>query len=119
MDTSEVRPILQLAGPAVLSALASQGLMVVDTVMVADFGQNAIGGASLALLVCFATLWLARGIQRAMDPLVSQACGAGERDAAGRWLRRGILWGCSWPFRWWPCSWWPNPSFWPCSSPCR
>lgn len=93
MDTSEVRPILHLAGPAVLSALASQGLMVVDTVMVADFGQTAIGGASLALLVCFATLWLARGIQRAMDPLVSQACGAGERDAAGRWLRRGILLG--------------------------
>ncbi len=88
-----MRPLLALAAPAVLGTLATQSLMVVDTVMISGFGTQAIGGASLALLVSFATVLVARGIQRGMDPLVSQASGAGEREAAGCWLQRAAWLG--------------------------
>lgn len=87
----EIRRQLALAVPAVLSYLGFQAMNVVDTVMVSGFGAQALAAASLALLWSFGILVAARGIQRGLDPILSQAFGAQDRPALARGLLRGLF----------------------------
>lgn len=86
----EFRDLLSLAAPSVLSLLAYQGLSMVDTVLLSRVSEEALGSAALASIWVFNTIVLARGFHRGMDPLISQAHGAGEPQTISRWLWRGI-----------------------------
>lgn len=85
----ELRRQLHIALPAVLSFFSYQAMNVVDTMMVSPFGEQVLAASSLALLWCWAIVIAARGLQRSLDPLISQAYGAGEEGQVGRWLLRG------------------------------
>ncbi|HND30363.1 MAG TPA: MATE family efflux transporter [Myxococcota bacterium] len=87
----ELRRQLRIALPAVLSFLSYQAMNVVDTMMVSPYGEEALAGSSLALLWCWAIVIAARGVQRSLDPLISQAYGANEEGEVGRWLLRGAI----------------------------
>lgn len=87
----EAQQQLALAVPAVMSYLGYQAMNVVDTVMVSGFGAQALAAASLAMLWCFGILVGARGIQRGLDPILSQAFGAQDRPALVSGLLRGLF----------------------------
>jgi multidrug resistance protein, MATE family len=89
--SEELRRQLRIAVPAVLSFLSYQAMNVVDTMMVSPYGEEALAGSSLALLWCWAIVIAARGVQRSLDPLISQAYGAREEGEVGRWVVRGAM----------------------------
>lgn len=81
----------RLIVPVVVGNLASMGMGVVDTVMVGDFGGDALGGVALAVLWAFGVATIPRAAAKGIDPIVSQAFGAGERHAAGAALVQGLV----------------------------
>lgn len=87
----EIQRQLALSVPAVLSYLGFQAMNVVDTVMVTGFGAKTLAASSLAMLWSFGILVGARGIQRGLDPILSQAFGAQDRPALARGLLRGLF----------------------------
>ena len=87
----ELRQQASLAWPV---SLASLGLMMMSAVDVAVIGR--LGAPSLAALAA-GSMW-SYGITipfqfclGALDPVISQAVGAGDAVAAGRALRRGLI----------------------------
>ncbi len=88
---AEIRRQLQLAWPVVVGMIGSMGMGVVDTVMVGSFGGDALAGVALAFLWGWAVMVLPRGAAKGMDPLISQAFGAGNRERAGRTLVHGLV----------------------------
>lgn len=82
----ELRPMLALAGPVVAAELGWVLMGIVDTIMVGPLGPAAIGAVGLAGMLFFAIAVFAMGLLLGLDPLVSQAFGAGRVDECHRWL---------------------------------
>ncbi len=66
-------------------------LGVCDTMMVGRISPAALAGVALGNLFSFALLVFGTGVIMVLDPLVSQAHGAGERDRIALALHRGIV----------------------------
>ena len=62
---------------------------VVDLIMVGQLGSNALGALGIAHTWSFGTLILGLGAAQGLDPLISQAYGAGRPRQAGRALVTG------------------------------
>lgn len=88
---SEPRALLRLAVPAALTQLGAMSLGVVDTIMVGRIGVAELDAAALGNLIAFGTMIFGLGCIFGMDPVVSQAHGAGDRDRVGRTLHAGLL----------------------------
>src|SRR3954469_10375982 len=86
----ELRPMLALAAPVVLAELGWVAMGMVDTLMVGPLGAHAIGAVGLASMLFFAVAVFAMGLLLGLDPLVSQAFGAGRIDECHRWLVDGV-----------------------------
>jgi MATE family multidrug resistance protein len=86
----ELRHVGRLAVPITVGMLASFGLGLVDTLMVGPLGRDALAGVSLATNWYFACSVLGLGAMRAVDPIVSQAHGAGDHAAVGRALGNAL-----------------------------
>jgi MATE family multidrug resistance protein len=103
---AELRPLLRLAVPVVLAELGWMSMGLVDTIMVGPLGPDAIGAVGLGGNLFFAVAILGMGLLLGLDPLVSQAFGAGRLDECRRWLRTGtaaslILAALLTPAIWW------------------
>jgi multidrug resistance protein, MATE family len=93
----ELAELLRLAWPI---AVAQLGLMLLGLVDVAFLGRVSVadlGGASIGRSVGFAAMAVCIGIAGALEPLASQAVGAGERGRAWGALTRtlgalGLVW---------------------------
>lgn len=86
----ELRQLLGLAGPIVVSQLGQVGMTTADTIMVGPLGATALAAVGVGgALFGFASL-LCTGIIIGMAPLVSQAFGA--RDLVR--CRRTLVQGC-------------------------
>ena len=72
----EIRPMLRLAWPVVVSELGWMAMFVVDTMMVGRISAEAIGAVSLGGAVVHAVSVFGVGLLLGLDPLVSQAWGA-------------------------------------------
>jgi MATE family multidrug resistance protein len=85
----ELRPMLHLAAPLVLTELGWLCMSFVDTVMVGRLPQSAtsIGAVSLGSTLFYTIGIFGSGVFLGMDTLVSQAYGAGRLDECHR-----ILW---------------------------
>src|SRR5690349_4607547 len=90
MIRHELRPMLSLAAPVVLSELGWVTMGIVDTMMVGPLGANAIGAVGLASMVFFAIAVFAMGLLLGLDPLVAHAFGARRLDECHRWLVDGV-----------------------------
>lgn len=88
---AEARRLLRLAGPVAVAQLATMAMGVVDTLMLGRFDVDALAAASIANVWVFGTLNFATGILFALDPLVSQAHGAGDGRRAALALQRGLV----------------------------
>ncbi|MBG98800.1 MAG: MATE family efflux transporter [Solibacterales bacterium] len=72
----EIKPMLVLAWPVVVSELGWMAMVVVDTMMVGRISAEAIGAVSLGAAAVHAVSVFGVGLLLGLDPLVSQAWGA-------------------------------------------
>jgi MATE family multidrug resistance protein len=93
---TELRKLAALSAPAAASQLSTMLLGVVDTLMVSRVGVEAIAAAALANVWIFGTIMVANGVVLGIDPLVAQAHGARDGEAAGRALQRGLVLALIW-----------------------
>ncbi|WP_412060626.1 MATE family efflux transporter [Rubrivirga sp. IMCC45206] len=86
----EVRATLVLAVPIVLVQLAQMSMGFVDVVMVGRLGTEALAAIVLGSTTFFTLSLICVGVLVAVQPMVAQAVGAGDTDAAGRAARQGL-----------------------------
>lgn len=68
-----------LSWPVVLGLLGHMGTSVVDIAMVGRLGKEALASCALAHMWCHSLVLLGRGVLQGIDPIVSQAHGAGDK----------------------------------------
>jgi MATE family multidrug resistance protein len=89
----EVREIAKLAGPLILGFVGNNLMGLVDTAMVGRVGATELAGVSIGSGLFFTITVGAMGIVFGMDPVVSQALGAGEGARARAAFRAGVKLG--------------------------
>ncbi len=89
--TSEWRALTAVAVPVVIVEVGLMFMGVVDTLIVGRVSAEALAAVALGNLYFFNCIVIAVGTLMALDPLVSQAVGAGDRVAVTRALQRGIV----------------------------
>ena len=87
---SELRAMVTLAVPVVLSELGWMAQGVVDTIMVGKLGPAAIGAVALGNAVFYTPSLFGIGLLLGLDTLVSQSYGRKDYDGCHRWLAQGI-----------------------------
>ena len=80
-----------LAAPAVLVQVGLMSMGVADTVMAGRMSPSTIAAVALGNLYLFILSVVGLGTLLALDPIVSQALGAGDEPAVARALQRGLL----------------------------
>ena len=86
-----MRALLRLAAPVVVVQVGIMLMGVVDTIMVGHVSPRDLAAVALGNLYFFACALFGMGILYALDPLVSQALGAGDRASVARSVQRGLL----------------------------
>lgn len=87
----EMRTLTSLALPIVATNLGTMLIGLVDTLMVGRLSKDALAAATLGNVWINGTMLFAMGVVFGMDPIVSQAHGAGDGERAGRALQRGSV----------------------------
>lgn len=90
---AEAAVLARLAWPIVLTNLGWMMLGTVDTVMLGRLSKEALAAAILGNVWIGLTQLAAMGVVMGMDPLVSQAHGAGDTRRLGLTLQRGLVLG--------------------------
>ncbi|MGE0430884.1 MAG: MATE family efflux transporter [Planctomycetota bacterium] len=89
---AELGAMLRLAWPVVVSQVGLMFMGVVDTIMLGHYGADELAAVAAAnVLATGVMLVVPLGVLGGMDPVISQAWGAGHHAAAGRTLRRGLV----------------------------
>jgi MATE family, multidrug efflux pump len=88
---SEIRATLGLAGPLAAANLSQMAMSVVDTIMVGKLGAVPLAAVALGGGFYFTTVVVCMGVLTAVAPLAAYAIGAGDRAAAGRLARSGLI----------------------------
>jgi MATE family multidrug resistance protein len=88
---AELSAAARLAAPVALVQLGVMLMGVVDTMMLGHLSANALAAGALGHIVTICVLMVGYGILSALDPLVSQAHGAGDGQAVGSHLQRGLV----------------------------
>ncbi|MAG33316.1 MAG: hypothetical protein CL908_20765, partial [Deltaproteobacteria bacterium] len=87
----EFGALAALSAPIALTQLGHMVMGVVDTMMVARVGVEALAAIAIASTWVWSSGSLAQGIVQGMDPLVSQAHGRGDGEGAALALQRGLV----------------------------
>lgn len=88
--STEYRSLLRLAAPLAAASAGNQLMGLVDTAIVGRLGAVELGAVGLANGLFFPVTVLGMGAMMGLDPLVSQALGAGDRRHARRLLWQGV-----------------------------
>lgn len=86
----EVVRLFRLAVPVMIAYVGTISMGTIDTVMSGRLGAGALASVALGNTWTVAVAIIAYGAARALDPIVSQAHGAGDVRAAGLGLTRGL-----------------------------
>lgn len=86
----ELSALGRLALPLALANAAQSFMGVVDTAILGRAGAAPQGGTGLANAVFWSFTMLAGGLMMGLDPLISQAVGAGDRARARHLLWQGV-----------------------------
>ncbi len=86
----EVRRLLRLAGPIIVSQLGQVGMNTADTVMVAPLGATSLAAAGLGTALHWLGVIVCMGVLIGVSPLVSQAFGARDMARCHRVLVQGL-----------------------------
>jgi MATE family multidrug resistance protein len=87
----ELRELVALAIPVVTVQVGMMLMGVVDTIMVGHVSPTDLAAVALGNLYFFSATVFGMGTLFALDPIVSQAIGAGDAESLARGLQRGIL----------------------------
>jgi len=82
--------MLSLAIPVIFAELGWMSMSVVDTIMVGPLGPAAIGATGVGSSAFYTFAIFGMGLLLGLDTLVSQSCGAGDRDDCHRSLSQGV-----------------------------
>jgi MATE family, multidrug efflux pump len=88
---TELSAAARLAAPVALVQLGMMLMGVVDTIMLGHLSAGALAAGALGHMVTISLLMIGYGVLTALDPLVSQAFGAGDHRAVGDHLQRGLV----------------------------
>ncbi len=86
----ELRAMLSLALPVILSELGWIMMGIIDTIMVSPLGPAAIGAVGTGSTIFMSIALFGMGTLFALDTYVSQSYGAGRIDECHRWLFAGV-----------------------------
>src|SRR5438309_439237 len=86
----EIRAMLRLALPLILTELGWMAMGLVDTMFVGRIGAEAIGAVGLGAQIYYAIAICAGCVLFSLDTVVSQAHGAGDSVRGRMWLVNGI-----------------------------
>jgi MATE family multidrug resistance protein len=86
--------MLRLAAPVVVVQVGMMLLGVVDTMVVGRLSSQALAAVALGHLLVVAVSSFGIGMLLALDPVVSQAVGAGDPGAVRRAVQRGLVIAC-------------------------
>ena len=87
----EFSTLFALSAPVAAAQLGMMTMGVIDTMMVARVGIEALAAVAIASTWAWSSGSLAQGIVQGMDPLVSQAYGQGDGEAMALALQRGLV----------------------------
>lgn len=88
---TEVTAQVRLAVPVVLVNLGMMLLGVVDTAMVGHYGSADQAAVAAGHGISFLLLAIGMGVLMALDPIVSQAVGAGDAPSVRRAIQRSLV----------------------------
>jgi len=86
----ELRQLLVLAAPLAAAQAGTQFMGLVDVAVLGRLGARELAAAGLGNAVFFALAVIGMGISYGVDPLISQALGAGDRVRARSTMWQGI-----------------------------
>lgn len=87
----EVRTLLKLAWPVILGQVGLMSMGLVDMVLVGRLGPEPLAALGIGNALGFGTLLVGLGAAHGIDPLVTQAYGAGRPGEAVQALVRGTV----------------------------
>lgn len=95
----EVRRLIDLGFPVVLTQLGLMGLGVVDMLMLGQLGVHELDASALGNTWLMGTVIFGMGVMFGLDSIITQAIGANDGERAGLALQRGVVAGviCSVP----------------------
>lgn len=88
---ADFRALAQLAIPVTLVQVGLMAMGVVDTMIVGHVSASALAGVAVGTLYIYALGSFGMGLLMAVEPVMSQAIGAGERDVVARAFQRGLI----------------------------
>ncbi|HEX5387368.1 MAG TPA: MATE family efflux transporter [Gemmatimonadales bacterium] len=88
---AELAALLRLAVPVVVVQVGLMAMGVVDSIMVGHVSATALAAVAIGNLYFFGLAVFGMGVLLALDPVVSQAVGAGDEPAVARALQRGLV----------------------------
>ncbi len=88
--TTELKHLIQLALPLIISQLAHAGMGVVDTIMAGRLSALDLASVAMGGTIFWPSLMLVSGVLMAVVPTVSQMHGAGMAHQAGAIARQGL-----------------------------
>ncbi len=86
----ELRPMLQLAIPVVISEVGWVLMSLVDTIMVGRVSPEAIGAVSIGSSIFIVIPIVGIGFLLGLDYLIAHAFGGGDMQECHRWLLHGL-----------------------------
>lgn len=86
----ELSQLFRLAAPLAAAQAGTQLMGLVDVAVLGRYGARELAGAGLANALFFAVSVFGMGIVMGVDPLISQALGAGDRARARRVMWQGV-----------------------------
>lgn len=89
--SSDFRRLATLAIPVVFTQLGLMAMSVVDTLIVGRVSPVALAGVAVGNVYGFSFAMFGMGVLTALDPVVSQAVGAGDQPAVARAFQRGVV----------------------------
>ena len=87
----DLRALVRLAFPMVAVQVGLMLMGVVDTIIVGRVSSTEMAAAALGNLYFFSLSVFGMGVLMAIDPIVSQAVGAGDSPAVTRGMQRGLV----------------------------
>ena len=92
---AELREMVRLASPVVIAQVGIMLMGVVDTAMVGRVSADAVAAVALGHIYWVNISIPGIGLLMALDPVVSQAVGAADRDGVRRGVQRGAILACA------------------------
>lgn len=89
--SGDFRALVRLAVPVVVVQVGLMLMGVVDTLMVGRLSAADLAAVSLGNLYFFLFAVFGMGVLLSLDPVVSQAVGAGDDESVARGIQRGLL----------------------------